>query len=121
MAVSFRDEAPQIIKEYLFYLETIKIKSKKTVDEYYIDLRTFFRYLKKSRKLVPDDTEFENIKIDDVDIDLIKTVTLNDAYEYMDYLYHERNNQSAARARKCSSLKGFFDFLYSKKHKICAL
>lgn len=118
MAVSFRDEAPQVIKEYLFYLETIKIKSKKTVDEYYIDLRTFFRYLKKSRKLVPDDTEFENIKIDDVDIDLIKTVTLNDAYEYMDYLYRERNNQSAARARKCSSLKGFFDFLFSKKHLI---
>lgn len=118
MAVSFRDEAPQVIKEYLFYLETIKLKSKKTVDEYYIDLRTFFRYLKKSRKLVTDDTEFENIKIDDVDIDLIKTVTLNDAYEYMDYLYRERNNQSAARARKCSSLKGFFDFLFSKKHLI---
>ena len=118
MAVSFRDEAPQIVKEYLFYLETIKLKSKKTVDEYYIDLRTFFRYLKKSRKLVSDDTEFENIIIDDVDLDLIKTVTLNDAYEYMDYLYRERNNQSAARARKCSSLKGFFDFLFSKKHLI---
>ena len=118
MAVSFRDEAPQVIKEYLFYLETIKIKSKKTVDEYYIDLRTFFRYLKKSQKLVSDDTEFENIKIDDVDIDLIKSVTLNDAYEYMDYLYRERNNQSAARARKCSSLKGFFDYLFSKKHLI---
>ena len=117
MAVSFRDEAPQIIKEYLFYLETIKIKSKKTVDEYYIDLRTFFRYLKKSRKLVPDDTEFEKITIDDVDIDLIKSVTLNDAYEYMDYLYRERNNQSAARARKCSSLKGFFDYLFSKSSK----
>lgn len=118
MAVSFRDEAPQIIKEYLFYLETIKIKSKKTVDEYYIDLRTFFRYLKKSRKLVSDDIEFENIKIDDVDLDLIKSVTLNDAYEYMDYLYRDRQNHSAARARKCSSLKGFFDFLYSKKHLI---
>lgn len=118
MAVSFRDEAPQIVKDYLFYLETIKIKSKKTVDEYYIDLRTFFRYLKTKRKLVPDDIEFENIKIDDVDLDLIKTVTLNDAYEYMDYLYRDRNNQSAARARKCSSLKGFFDFLYSKKHLI---
>ena len=118
MAVSFRDEAPQIVKEYLFYLETIKLKSKKTVDEYYIDLRTFFRYLKKSRKLVSDDTEFENIIIDDVDLDLIKTVTLNEAYEYMDYLYRERNNQSAARARKCSSLKGFFDFLFSKKHLI---
>lgn len=118
MAVSFRDEAPQVIKDYLFYLETIKLKSKKTVDEYYIDLRTFFRYLKHSRKIVSDTIEFQDIKIDDVDINLIKTVTLNDAYEFMDYLYRDRYNQSAARARKCSSLKGFFDFLYSKKHLI---
>ncbi len=118
MAASFRDEAPQILKDYLFYLETIKLKSKKTVDEYFIDLRTFFRYIKKSRKLVSDDTEFEKIKIDDVDLDLIKSITLNDAYAYMDYLYRDRHNQSAARARKCSSLKGFFDFIFSKKHLI---
>lgn len=120
MATSFRDEAPQILKDYLFYLETIKLKSKKTVDEYFIDLRTFFRYIKKSRKLVSDDTEFEKIKIDDVDLDLIKSITLNDAYAYMDYLYRDRHNQSAARARKCSSLKGFFDFIFSKKHLIDA-
>lgn len=120
MAASFRDEAPQILKDYLFYLETIKLKSKKTVDEYFIDLRTFFRYIKKSRKLVSDDTEFEKIKIDDVDLDLIKSITLNDAYAYMDYLYRDRHNQSAARARKCSSLKGFFDFIFSKKHLIDA-
>lgn len=116
MAVSFRDEAPQIIKEYLFYMQTIKNKSQKTVDEYYIDLRTFFRYIKLSRGLVSKDSEFNKIKIDDVTIDLIRTITLNDAYEYMDYLLRERNNQSAARARKCSSLKGYFNFLFSKKH-----
>lgn len=120
MAASFRDEAPQILKDYLFYLETIKLKSKKTVDEYFIDLRTFFRYIKKSRKLVSDDTEFEKIKIDDVDLELIKSITLNDAYAYMDYLYRDRHNQSASRARKCSSLKGFFDFIFSKKHLIDA-
>ncbi len=118
MAVSFRDEAPQIIKDYLFYLETIKQKSHKTVDEYYIDLRTFFRYIKKSRRLVSDDTEFEQIKIDDVDINLIKTITLNDAYAYMDYLYRDRNNKSASRARKCSSLRGYFEYLFSKRHLI---
>lgn len=116
MAVSFRDEAPQIIKDYLYYLQTIKAKSPKTVDEYYIDLRTFFRFIKLSRGLVSSDIEFDKIKIDDVDIDLIKTITLNDAYEYMDYLFRERNNQSAARSRKCSSLKGYFNFLFSKKH-----
>lgn len=116
MAVSFQNEAPQIIKEYLFYLQTIRAKSQKTVDEYYIDLRTFFRYLKKSRGLVSCDIKFKEIKIDDVTLDLIKTVTLNDAYEYMDYLMRQRGNQSAARARKCSSLKGYFNYLFSKKH-----
>ncbi len=116
MAVSFRDEAPDIVKEYLYYLQTILNKSQKTVDEYYIDLRTFFRYIKTSRNLVSDSVEFEEIKIDDITLDLIKTITLNDAYEYMDYLLRVRNNQSAARARKCSSLKGYFNFLFSKKH-----
>ena len=116
MAVSFRDDAPEIIKEYLYYLQTIKVKSIKTIDEYYIDLRTFFRYLKLSRGLVAFDTEFENIKIDDITIDLIKTITLNDAYAYMDYLLRERNNQAASRSRKCSSLKGYFNYLFSKKH-----
>lgn len=118
MAVNFRDEAPQVIKEYLYYLQTIRGKSQKTVDEYYIDLRTFFRFLKLRRKIVSDDVEFDNIKIDDVNLDLIKTVSLNDAYEYMDYLMRARNNQNATRARKCSSLKGYFNFLYSKKHLI---
>ena len=57
MAVDFRDEAPAILKDYLIYKQTIKNMSKKTVDEYFIDLRTFFRFLKVMRGLVPDGTE----------------------------------------------------------------
>lgn len=115
MAVNFADEAPVIIKEYLFYMQTIKGRSDKTVDEYYLDLRTFFRFLKLKRKLITD-TEFEEIKIDDVDIELIKTITLMDAYEFMNYLSRERHNTATSRARKCSSLKQFFNFLTVKKH-----
>lgn len=115
MAVNFRDEAPQILKEYLFYQETVRSRSSKTVNEYFIDLRTFFRYLKIRRGLVSSDTEFDEIKIDDVTIDLLKTVTLIDAYEYMNYLVRDRNNKVAARARKCSSLKGYFKFLSSNR------
>lgn len=59
------------------------------------------------RGLVPDGTEFDEIKIDDVGLDLIKTVNLELAYDYMNFLYRDRNNKSASRARKCSSLKGF--------------
>lgn len=115
MAVDFRDEAPQILKEYLFYQETVRSRSSKTVNEYFIDLRTFFRYLKIRRGLVSSDTEFDEIKIDDVTLDLLKTVTLIDAYEYMNYLVRDRNNKVAARARKCSSLKGYFKFLSSNR------
>lgn len=115
MAADFCNEAPQILKEYLFYQETVRARSSKTVNEYFIDLRTFFRYLKIHRGLVPSDVEFDKIKIDDVDLDILKTVTLNDAYEYMNYLVRDRNNKVAARARKCSSLKGYFKFLSSNR------
>ncbi len=116
LAVDFRDEAPQILKEYLFYELTVLSRSQKTVNEYFIDLRTFFRFLKLKRALVSSDTDFNKIKIDDVSVDLIKTVRLEDAYEYMDFLLNVRGNKNSARARKCSSLKGFFNFICSKRH-----
>lgn len=115
MSISFIDEAPQIIKDYLFYMQTVKGKSQKTVDEYYIDLRTFFRFIKLQRGLVPNDSEFENISISDVNLELVKTVTLNDAYEFMNYIQRERKNQNVTRARKSSSLKGYFNYLATKK------
>ena len=118
MASRFQDEAFPLLKDYLYYKQTIQNKSLKTVDEYYIDLRTFFRYMKLRRKLVPADIDFENIMINDISEELVKTVTLSDAYEYMDYLIRERHNKWAARSRKCSSLKGFYDYLYKKKHLI---
>ncbi len=98
MSVRFQDEAFPILKKYLYYLQTVRQKSVKTVDEYFIDLRTFFRYLKRARKLVPDDMDFEQIKIDDIGIELLESVTLNDAYEYMNYLQRERGNKAAARS-----------------------
>lgn len=116
MAVRFQDEAFPILKEYLFYQQTIRQKSIKTIDEYFLDLRTFFRFMKRFRQLVADDTAFEAITIDDIDLAFLKTVELADAYQYMDFLQRERKNNAASRARKCSSIKGFFQFLTQKKH-----
>lgn len=116
MAVNFANEAPDVIKEYLFYLQTIKGRSEKTVDEYYLDLRTFFRFLKIKRKMT--DVPFEEILIDDIDIDIIKSVSLMDAYEFMNYLSRERSNSATSRARKCSALKQFFNYLTVKKHHL---
>ena len=45
----YRLESPPILRDFLSYHETIKAHSQKTVDEYFLDLRNFFRYLKQSR------------------------------------------------------------------------
>jgi Site-specific recombinase XerD len=111
-------EAPPVIKEFLGYLETVKGKSPKTVEEYYLDLRTFFRYIKKSRGLVPPDTDFEEISVSDVDLELVKTISLTQVYEYMNYLGSARHNQASTRSRKVSSLRSFFKYLTNKTEKL---
>lgn len=110
------DQDPPIVIQFMGYLSTVKGKSPKTIREYYLDLRTFFRYLKKHRNMVSPKTEFEEITISDVDLDLIKTVTLSDVYEYMNYLTNDRQNGPAARARKVSSLRTFFKYLTVRTH-----
>ena len=91
-------EAPPIIREFLGYIGTIKGKSPKTVEEYYLDLRTFFRYIKKSRGLVDSGTDFEKISVSDVDLELIKTIDLTQVFEYMNFLSTERKNSAATRS-----------------------
>ena len=71
-------DAPKIIKDFLGYMQTIKGKSPKTVDEYYLDLRTFLRFIKLSKNLVFANTYFNEININDVNIDLIKQINLSD-------------------------------------------
>ncbi len=116
MPTDFTVEASPVVKDYLFYLQTVKEKSPKTVNEYFIDLRTFFRFIKYQRKLVSADVPMNEIKVDDVDIDLIRSVTLTDAYEFMNYVKTERGNNSSTRLRKSSALRGFFNYLCVKKH-----
>mgnify|MGYP000851436009 CR=1 FL=1 len=117
MKKAYLQECPPVLREYLGYTETIKGRSGNTVDEYFIDLRTFFRYIKQIRGLCPAAAgPDENISILDVDMALIRSVTLNDVYEFMNYLKTERHNTSKTRARKTTSLRMFFRYLTDYKH-----
>lgn len=109
------ESTPPLVREFLIYMKTIKGKSENTVNEYYLDLRTFFRFIKLYRNMVDDSIEFNEIPIDDVDLELIKTITLTDAYEFMNFTISQRQNSATTRARKSSSLKSFFRYLSSKK------
>ena len=66
--MDYRTDAPPILRDFLVYHETIQNHSHKTVDEYFLDLRNFFRYLKLQKQLVPAETPVDSIEIDDVDL-----------------------------------------------------
>ena len=108
--------APTVVRNFLMYNETIKGKSSKSIDEYFLDLQTFFRYILLSRGLVSSVIEFDKIDISKIDIDLIKTVTLSDLYAFIVYCKNERGNNAATRARKVSTLRIFFRYLTVQEH-----
>lgn len=108
------ETAPKILKGFLGYLQTVRGKSIKTVEEYFCDLRTFFRYLKIKQGKFNKDDDFSKIPIDDVGIDDLKKINLTSIYEYVNYLAEERGNGSASRSRKVSSLRTFFKYLTHK-------
>ena len=107
---------PPIIRDFLTYNETIKGKSSRSVDEYYLDLQTFFRYLLLVRGKVDPKTPFEEIEITSVDANLISTVTISDLYAFIVFCKDERGNNAATRARKTSTLRIFFKYLTSQIH-----
>ena len=121
----YRTNAPPVLRDFLVYHETIQGHSKKTVDEYYLDLRNFFRYLKIEKGLAPRTAELDEISIDDVDLDLVGSVTLSDVYAYMNYLSRDRAKhanspstgyglEATARARKIAAIRSFYKYLTSK-------
>lgn len=107
---------PPIIRDFLTYNETIKGKSSKSVDEYYLDLQTFFRYLLLVRGKIDKKCDFESIDISSVDAELIHSVTISDLYAFIVFCKDERGNNAATRARKTSTLRIFFKYLTSQIH-----
>jgi site-specific recombinase XerD len=92
-------------------METIKGTSPNTVKEYYFDLRTFLRFLKLRYKLVDDSIDFDEISIEDVDVDLLSRINIQDLHAYMSFTDKKRSNSSSTRARKVASIRSYFKYL----------
>lgn len=112
--MDYRTEAPPILRDFLVYHETIQGHSRKTVDEYYLDLRNFFRFLKYEKNLVSRDTPLDDISIDDADLSLVRDITLTDIYSYMNYLSRDRGLNNTSRARKVATIRSFYKYLTNK-------
>ncbi len=112
-------DAPQVLREFLSYHETIKGQSARTISEYYLDLRMFLRFMKLIKSEMPYSTPLEEISIQDIDLEFIKTITITDIFDYLSYLANDRQTDggdasgigAAARARKLSAIKSFYKYL----------
>ena len=122
-------DCPRILKDFLAYHENIKGQSSKTVAEYYLDLRMFLRYMVILHESLPLETDINSVSIRHVNVEFMKTITLEDIYDFFSYLgsdriYHPETRHpgqgidSAARARKLSAIKSFYKYLTIRTHQL---
>ena len=115
-------DCPQIVRDFLVYHETIKGQSQRTIFEYYLDLRMFFRFMKLMRCDMPIHTRLDDIPIKDIDLSFIQQITTSDIYDFLSYLTNDRTPDPdaavpeygispTARARKLSTIKSFYKYL----------
>ena len=110
-------EFPPLVQDFAKYKSVIMGNSPKTVCEYLLDLRTFFRYLESVRLGIdPRSEAFEKIDISHIDLEYIAAIETTEIYDFLLYASGERQNGWAARSRKLSAIKGFYRYICAKKH-----
>ncbi len=110
---------PAVLKDYASHLVAIRGIGEKTVCEYLLDLRSFFRFL-KAKRLGGELTleEIEKISILDVTSATIKSVKREDIVEFLVHASLDRGNSTTTRMRKLSSIRSFFHYAHSRQHII---
>lgn len=114
--ISVKEFSP-LIQEYASYKVSIQGCSQKTVDEYLLDLRTFFRFLiSRDLEISLESAEFYQVDVSTVGLDRLREITQDDIYQFLFYSGTVRNNHWSARARKLASIRSLYKYLVSKRH-----
>lgn len=111
------NEIPEPISSFLSYKRVIQNRSKLTVEEYFNDLRTFFRYIIAIRTH-GDTSDLTKYDISGLNYDIISEVTTEDIYSFLLFEAEDKKNDSASRARKLSAIKSFYKYLTVKAGKL---
>ena len=63
MKQAYVDDCPYYLDDFLTNMKVVKDRSDRTEEAYFIDIRTFLRYLNVKHHAVPAETPFNKIKI----------------------------------------------------------
>ncbi|MDO5300930.1 MAG: tyrosine recombinase XerC [Tissierellia bacterium] len=99
-----------LFDDFLNYLRTARGRSDATLKEYYYDLRMVFRFLVQRKEGLQGD--LEEVPLDAIDDDFLKSINKRDIYAYSSYLMRERGNGKRTVVRKLSSVRTFFRYLH---------
>lgn len=110
-------DIPDDVIEYLHYLDFVKLRSPRTVNGYYLDLRGFFRFMMVQWNRTDPNTPPEKIDLTQITSNDIASISKRDIFSYLEYV-RNANNGAKARARKLSALKGFFGYMCTQVNKI---
>ncbi len=113
MYINYSDLCPAPMSDFLEYMLSIKGRSPKTVSEYYLDLRTFYRFLVIRFRLSSTTENFEEIDINLINLHILKKIKIMDLHAFIAFIDRERNNSNRTKARKIACIRSFFKYLYS--------
>lgn len=114
-----RTKLPPYVNEYISELIVVKGRSKLTVEQYLTDLTLFFRFIISKKKGLSSPSELEkNFDMSCLDAAFMSEITLSDVNEFLIYCNSERSNSRTTRARKASSIRGYFKYISEKMNYI---
>ena len=108
------DLNPEYVNSFLDYSAVVLNKSPNSIKEYNYDLNMFLKYMKIHLKITKE-TDFSKINIRGFDIQTLKKITTNDINSFLSYLALNQGSRPATRARKISTIRIFFAYLYDQK------
>lgn len=103
MKFDFKD-SPTILNNFINYLISVKGYSLLTSKNYFLDLMLFFNFIKKYLNL--------KIEVKDFNIFILANIKENHIVAFLIYLNYHRDNSSATRQRRLSSIRTFYKWLF---------
>jgi site-specific recombinase XerD len=103
-----------LLEQYLSYLIVVKGRSPLTGEEYRIDNLMFCEFIKHKRGVSKEVLAIRDFS--DVNIDFIKSITITDMYDFINYCGDVRKITVASRARKIVSIRQFWKYHKNKAH-----
>lgn len=98
-------DAPQVLRNFLSYHETVKGQSRRTVSEYYLDLRMFLRFVRLMREELPYKTPLDDIPVKDLGLDFIHSITTSEVFDFLSYLANDRRKSGSCFRRRRHRLR----------------